>query len=630
MAVYITLTTDPFVENLQRLRDRNDPALARSGRAGLTNVRRPLRGLEIKEDTYASLKVLRSDGTEVPFMDSSDASGYSTSYSNFILQQVAEQRMEKHQIIETFGDTYVYFFGEAPRFLDVTAILINSNDFNWEAEWWANWETTLSGSKSVENGARTYLFYDDNVVEGYMLMSQAQKVSSEPFMVQMSFRMFVASSRNVSSVGDPNFPVHESVNIPPDVSLTSADAFNTLLWYNKAHDGYLSPGQAGSWMDEVIRNSDPRQFGTGARMVDLLRRGTRAIAFPSSVQAYIDGSVESLGVQKTLDLYNSRPIRGLIADNVDEYTGSDPSNQWNDQLPEVYDPRVRGQLEVEDLFQEAIQWMGCFGANINSYGALNGLGMGVNFSAGSGVGIGFGIGAGAGVGTGATFGAVPVAGVGFGGSAGRGFGFGVNAANGYTSNIFPTAPGVAANGYPVGVTPYNPAAAQNVMFSESARWTPQNGLQTGQGDPTYGYPAPYGGPGYGQSGYGDNGGLSYGSSFGATGDPGFLPPSNFSQAGIADTKSDLQRLMTRRPGFGTGLGGVGAGASYAGIGAGSAVSIGGRVTAFSIFAAPGTLNPYGNALTATGRRLGLAERNPYGVPCLGNMGMQSVNLLDML
>lgn len=618
MAVFVELVTDPFVENYQRLRDRNDPAVSRSGRAGLANVRRPLRGVEIKEDTYACFKVLRSDGSEVPFVDSSDATGASRSYSNFILQSVQETRMEKHQIIETFGDTYIYFFGEAPQFLDVQAILINSNDFNWEAEWWDNWDNTLRGSKSVENGARTYLFYDDNVVEGYLLMSQAQKLSSEPFMVQMNFRMFVSSTRNVSSIGDPNFPVHESVNIPPDVSLTSADAFSTLLRHNQAHEGYLSPGQAGSWMDDVIRNSDPRQFGTGARLVDLLRRGTRAIAFPSSVQAYIDGTVNNLGAQRTIDLYENRPIRGLISDNVDEYTGSDPSNRYNDELPEVYDPRVRSQVEVENLFKEAINWMGCFGANINSYSALKGLGMGVSFSVGGGVGIGFSGGGGAGNSR-ATLGAVASSGVGFGFSAGAKAG---TAANGFgRSNV----------GAPVLSAGQLAAARSDILFSAGVNTKVlQNNLQSGYGDPTYGYPSPYGGPGYGRSGFGDNGGLSYGSSFGVTGDPGFLPPSAFTQAGVADTRNDLQRLLTPKAGFGTGLGGINAGSSYAGSGAGSAVSVGGLVTAFSISVVEGTLNPYGTALSPTGRRLGLTTNNPYGVPCLGNSGMQGVNLLDML
>lgn len=541
MAVYVELCTDPFIENYQRLRDRNDPSVARRGRAGLVNVRRPLRGLEVKEDTYACLKVLRSDGSEVQFMDSSDASGKSTSYSNFILQSVQEQRMEKHQIIETFGDAYIYFFGEAPQFLDVQAVLVNSNDFNWEAEWWENWNTVLRGSKSCENGARTYLFYDDNVVEGYMLLSSANKISTEPFQVNMTFRMFVSSVRNVSSVGDPNFPINEAVAIPADLSLSNVESAQNLVDY------LTSNGMASG----DVRNS-------------------------TSI------------------------LRSLIADNTDEYTGySDAYPVPGDYLPEVSDDTVRSQLEVANLFQEAISWMLCFGANINSYSAMSSLGLGVNFSTGSGVGIGMGAGyAGA-----ATFGAVARAGVGFGAKR-------ATASTVYSSGQLATAQG-------------------DVLFSAGVNSkTLSSPLATGYGDPGYGYASPYGGPGYGRSGFGDNGGLSYGSSFGSTGDPGYLPPSAFSQAGIADDRSDLERLLTPRVGYGSGLGGIGAASSYAGSGAGAAVFVSGTVTAFSLGVVSGTLNPQGMALSPSGRRLGLTNNNPYGVACLG--GGRSVSLLDML
>lgn len=582
MAVFIELTTDPFVENFQRLKRRNDPAVARRGRAGLTNVRRPLRGLEVKEDTYACLKVLRADGSEVRFMDSSDASGTSTSYSNFILQSVQEQRMEKHQIIETFGDSYIYFFGEAPQFLDVQAVLVNSNDFNWEAEWWENWNTVLRGSKSCENGARTYLFYDDNVVEGYMLLSSAQKLSTEPFQVAMSFRMFVSSIRNVSSVGDPNFPVQESIAIPPDLTLGSSDSAQNLVDYLNSNG--LATGD--------VRNS-------------------------TSV------------------------LRSLIADNTDEYTGySDAYPVVGDYLPEVDDPTVREQLEVENLFQEAINWMSCFGADINSYSSLSSLGMGINFSAGGGVGMGFGVSSG-----GATFGAVNQAGAGFGGSVGAGFGFGANSRSGFSSGIF-AGPGTFGAGANAGVSANGSglsgtgnaiyaagqlSAQQDVLFSAGVNSrVSASSLQTGFGDPTYGYASPYGGPGYGQAGFGDNGGLSFGSSFGRTGDPGYLPPTAFSQAGVEDDRSDLERLLTPKPGYGAGLGGISADASYAGSGAGSAVSVGGSISAFAICAVPGTLNPNGTALSVTGRRLGFTTENPYGVPCLGGSGQSGINLLDML
>lgn len=656
MPVFIELTTDPFEANYKRLKDRNDPSLSRPGRAGLTNVRRPLRGMEVKEDTYASIKVIRADGSEVPFVDSSSATGESRAYSNFILQSVQEARMEKHQIIETFGEPFIYFFGEAPRFLDVTAVLINSLDFNWEAEWWENWERTLRGSKSVEQAARTYLFYDDNVVEGYMLMAQAVKVSTEPFQVSLSFRMFISRARNVSFVGDPNFPVHASVELPPDVSLTDADAYGELTQAYRSKSDV--DGQYAAWDDEVNRNADPTQFGSRGRLADTLRRGTRSIAFPGSVQAYIDylrtSNQQDMPDVELFDRLHSRPLRSLISDNADEYTGNGniTVDYLHGTLPEVFDNRVRSALEVEDLFKEAISWMACFGADINSYSALAGLGMGVSFSASAGIGVGFGVGASAGVGVSATFSARARAGVGFGGSAGAGFGWGASAGVGFTSGIF-AGPGTygapgnnagrAANGFgqitPTPGAPGTPGqlgfgAEAGVLFSAGAgsRQTglaQQNPFDTGFGDPTYGYDSPYGGPGYGKAGYGDYGGAGFGSGFGATGDPGYLPPSDFTFAGEEDQRSDLERLITPNPGFGSGFGGVGAADSFAGAGAGASVFVGGSITAFAMFAAPGTLNPDGNALTESGRRLGLTKTNPYNVPCL-DATHGSVNLLDLL
>lgn len=645
--MFVELTTDAFEANYARLKNSNDPTLSRSGRAGLSNVRRPLRGMEIKEDTYAALKVIRSDGSEVPFMDSSAATGRSTSYSNFILQSVTEARMEKHQIIETFGDAYIYFFGESPRFLEVTAVLINSNDFNWQAEWWANWDNTLRGTKSVENGARTYMFYDDNVVEGYMLMAQALTVSTEPFMVQLSWRMFVSSYRNVSFVGDPNFPVPESIYLPPDVSLTSGDAFSKL---NPLYPNGMDSDQDQTWGDEVLRNTTGG-FGTVGRLNDLLARGTRSIAFPASVQAYIDNLRAEGQDDQLFGLYQDRPLRGLISDNLDEYTGDNSGNispnYQTEALPEMQDQTVRDALEVDDLFQEAISWMACFGANINSYQALTGLGMGVNFGAGVGIGIGFGTGVGAGIGSGATFAPTPRVGVGFGGSAGSGFGFGANAGQGFSGGAFAGAgtfgsagasAGMSANGFTAaGVSASSFSAGQlaamqgDVLFSSgSGTALASAGIENGLGDPNYGYSSPYGGPGYGQAGFGDYGGLGYGSGSGASGDPGFLPPSNVTFAGVENQSSDLERLLTSKPGFGSGFGGVGAGDSYAGPGGGASVSVGGVVSAFAIFAAPGSLTPNGNSVTATGRRLGFAPSNPYNVPCLTQSGATGFDLLSLI
>ena len=142
MAVYISTITDAFAE-LDRVRPTYE------------NVRRPLRGISIKEDTYAVLRVKTATGTDIPLFDSSspdhvDNIGRSAQYSNFIIQQIQEQRQEKQQIIETFGEDYIFFFGERPRFLNVSGVLVNTKDFNWKSEFWVNYENNLRGTKLVE------------------------------------------------------------------------------------------------------------------------------------------------------------------------------------------------------------------------------------------------------------------------------------------------------------------------------------------------------------------------------------------------------------------------------------------------------------------------------------------------
>jgi len=239
MAIFIELVTDAF-EDVFRAQSANHQGGTggRSSRAGKTIVRRPVRGIEIKDDTYAYLKVIMANGRELPLLDSSSYTGSNAAgYTNFILQSVSEQRMEKHQIVETFGDSYVFFFGESPRFLDCQAVLINTHDFNWRAEWWHNYEHYLRGTKLVELGARCYMFWDDNVVEGYMLMAAANEVSEQPYTVSLQFRFFVTKYQNISLNNVEQFPVRSSVFLPAGVELTQADAFDKLQAYYRGESG---------------------------------------------------------------------------------------------------------------------------------------------------------------------------------------------------------------------------------------------------------------------------------------------------------------------------------------------------------------------------------------------------------
>ena len=208
MAVYIELTP------IEGKSNRGRGGGGRSRRAGIPNVRRPLRGIEIKEDTYVYFRVLKGDGTPLELVDSSGPGGKGKAYANFLLQSVQESRMERQQILETFGSPYVFFFGESPRFVDVSAVLLDTHDFNWSAEWWENYEKFLRGTRLAERGATALLHYDDIILEGYPIQATSSRTSMERNQVQLQFRMFVTNYINVSNIGDDNFPIHARADIP--------------------------------------------------------------------------------------------------------------------------------------------------------------------------------------------------------------------------------------------------------------------------------------------------------------------------------------------------------------------------------------------------------------------------------
>ena len=623
MAVFIELATSPIESNFRRVREGLQPSDNRSTRAGRAQARRPLRGLEIKEDTYATLKVIKSDGTELPLVDSGMPDGYNeTGYANFLLQSVNETRMEKHQIIETFGASYVFFFGEAPRFLDCVAMLLNSHDFNWEAEWWANYNTYLRGTKLVEMGARCYLSYDDSVVEGYLMQAQASKSGDQPHAVQLQFRFFVTNCFNVSMVGDPNFPIRSSVKLPSSVQLTSKDAGRLLVTNLRDEalgqaelENFDSRGQIAA---QTSRLQIPGSYRTLSQMIREVPPsvGVSADWWPE-LESRVRGNLS--GLYQQLVYRAGMAIRSLIATNQDEMVGvAETRTQFgyepgeHPRPPSAEKSIVRTQLESDNLFRQATEFLSCYGANIDDPFTFQSLGMQAGFSSGLTGGATFGARAGA------SFGFSAGTGVGLGAVAGGGFGIGA---------VSETNTGFAASAYAgynatasfqadsLGVV-YGRRANSDIRFSS----TRQRLLQTGF-DYNYGYESDYAvGPGYGKAGLGDYGGGGFGSC-NAGGDPGFKDPDRFTFAGVADDSSAFERFLRTREdrtaltrGKVVGRGELSGGAS---------VEVGGRVSAFALVSVQGELNILGAAREEPqyvsdrlqSQKFGFSVDNPFGISC---------------
>lgn len=200
-----TLALDPSATSKLTASSANADLLASQAA-----VRRPLRGIQVKREVFATLSV---QGDRSLTLRNSSAAPNTPTYftSNFFLQSVQETRSEKFQTVTTFGAPYGFFFGEQPRMVSFGAILLNTADFQWEAEWWENYDQTLRGTRLVDRGVRAALAYEDVVIEGYIVQASTAKSEPNPWAVNLNFTMWVTGVLSLIDVGAPKVdPFHEA------------------------------------------------------------------------------------------------------------------------------------------------------------------------------------------------------------------------------------------------------------------------------------------------------------------------------------------------------------------------------------------------------------------------------------
>lgn len=320
MTVFIEAQTDPYTAERNEMRDTYQARFRSEA-----NVRRPTRGHLLKEDSYAIIRVMGADGNFIPVIDAAgeevfeqDGKAYTTYYSNFFVQTVQEQRSEKQQIVDTFGETYIFFFGESPRFIQVQGMLLNTLDFNWRDEFWENYERYFRGTKLVERGARLYLIYDEIIVEGYMVQAQATESAENPWVIPFTFNMFVTGYTALSSIGEPTIPGYEEGGV--------YRGSGGAGYYDEGVQQWVDSSDADRAMaDEAIlgasneSGSTTSEAGDGRLMTDSLREGTASAGDPET-SSYTQRAATATGEADRLEFRpNPRTGEGRWVQNSDEF-----------------------------------------------------------------------------------------------------------------------------------------------------------------------------------------------------------------------------------------------------------------------------------------------------------------------
>lgn len=346
MTIFVEARTEPFAQA------RSDMVESYQARFRTdANVRRPTRGHVLKEDSYAILRVMGSDGNFIPVIDAAgeeimenDGRAYTTFYSNFFVQTVQEERTEKQQIVDTFGETYIFFFGESPRFVSVQGMLLNTADFNWRDEFWENYDRYFRGTKLVERGARLYLIYDEIIIEGYMIKAGAMESAENPLVIPFNFQMFVTGYTALSNIGDPRVPGADGDGVYRGSAGNGYYDAGIQQWVN-------SSDAERAMADEAIlgASTDDEAVGEGRLMTDALREGSASAGDPAT-SSYVQRAATATGDADRLEFRpNPRAGEGRFVNNLDEFVQLGlPHLSRGDTLDVSDDEWERASRDIDD------------------------------------------------------------------------------------------------------------------------------------------------------------------------------------------------------------------------------------------------------------------------------------------
>ena len=190
------------------------------------HVRRPLNGLRPNKNYYAT--IMSPNG----MLNSSyiDAKKLTNFNNNFLVQSMTFSRDEKMQVIETFGENYVYFFGNRSPVANFRGLLLNSQTFEWFAEFDTNYVNSFRGTRAAARGQEITITVDGVIYYGHIHNVSYDLNSEQPQSLGVSFSMHVAKVQHLTDPTVIKNKAKSVAEILDEVSNSGADSLlNTLI-----------------------------------------------------------------------------------------------------------------------------------------------------------------------------------------------------------------------------------------------------------------------------------------------------------------------------------------------------------------------------------------------------------------
>ncbi len=222
-------------------------------------------------------------------------------YVGFFLVSVQEDRSEKAEIVPLPGDDYAaFFYGEMPRNIAFTGVLLNTEEDLWRDAFETLYEDHLRGTVNSARGSLVQIKYGERIVSGWLMnFSQSVRADSDLY-TQFSFTVLVKSVHllNIPGQGEDRLykryvaATDEDFTDPARLSVADLDAA-----IDKVQTGYVAPppkprrGRGRRRSNCVI---NPNQLSGGANNANQIIEDTDAFFSQGRcrttdvIQSYVD------------------------------------------------------------------------------------------------------------------------------------------------------------------------------------------------------------------------------------------------------------------------------------------------------------------------------------------------------
>jgi len=185
-------------------------------------------------------------------------------YTKFFLETMSESYDEKYQFIETFGETYAFFYGERPKVFTFSGYLLNLSNYNWLNEFTYFYDKFWRGTKAVSRDAQVYMNYNYQQISGYVLNMRINLQAATDKAAPFSISVFVTDRTILAGNPEDEEETDQTSRSPTFGTAENTAARMTTTAYMQgknpaAFTEIITDSNKGSAVTPLVRAADSTQ-----------------------------------------------------------------------------------------------------------------------------------------------------------------------------------------------------------------------------------------------------------------------------------------------------------------------------------------------------------------------------------